>query len=199
CGDFGPVCEGDPMLRVCDGEGTQCLPSSALGQRNGGCDDSPCPHLEFPCPDSGVYTIWTAPNVDGEPYVCDLAVRTGPPQIERACENDGEEGLERTCGWHAAQIDGDCLPGFMYHVGCNPDGEGCNIGQACAGDPIMRVCPGDTPCLSASALAQNDDSCSNYCPSTTFECPLGGRFSVFTGSYRDGRDYTCEVTAERVQ
>ena len=29
----------------------------------------------------------------------------------------------------------------------------------CAGDPMLRVCPGDRPCMRAAQIAANDDSC----------------------------------------
>lgn len=202
CGDFGPACAGDPMLRVCDGEMSQCLPSTALAQQTGGCDDSPCPHIEFVCPPSGVFTVWSAPEIDGTDYVCDFQIAVGPPRLEEECQ-DGEDGLDRTCGWHrAAEVDGDCAPGFAYAVGCNPDGQGdgaaCGLGAACEGDPMMRVCPGDAPCLPIAALGQDDDSCETYCPAITFECPPSGHYSVWHGAYRSERDYVCEPTVVRV-
>lgn len=200
CGEHGAVCEGDPMMRVCEGEMTQCLPSSSIVQRNGGCDDSACPHVEFVCPASGVFTIWTAPDAAGAAYTCDFEVVAGPPRLERPCL-DGEDGLDRTCGWARAEaLDGECLPGFEYRVGCNPDTEGpeCGVGVACDGDPMLRVCPGDTPCLPSTALAQDDDSCGGRCPQTRFECPASGRYSVWHGAFRSERDYACEPAVERV-
>lgn len=200
CGAFGGACEGDPMMKVCDGEMTQCLPSSSLVNRHGGCtEDNPCPHVEFACPESGVFTVWTASQIFGEPYVCDVAVRSGPPQLDRPCVNGGE-GLERTCGWvHDEQVEGECLPGFTYEVGCNPECGEEGIGEACDGDPMLRVCPGDLPCLSPSSLDQNDDSCQNRCPIATFECPASGRFSVWHAAYRDGRGYACVPGVRRVR
>ncbi|MEZ4436325.1 MAG: lysyl oxidase family protein [bacterium] len=202
CGDHGPACMGDPMLRVCDGEMTQCLPSSALAQASGGCDDSPCPHVEFVCPEGGIFTVWTAPTVDATPYACAFTTLAGPPRLEEPCQ-DGEDGLERTCGWHrAAELDGECLPGFAYAVGCNPDGTGddpaCGLGAACEGDPMLRVCPDDAPCLPVAALAQDDDACDTWCPATTFECPPSGRYSVWHGAYRSERDYACTPAVRRL-
>lgn len=198
CG-FGDACQGDPMLRVCDGNMTQCLPSSALAQRDDGCGEgNPCPHVEFACPESGTFTVWTAGKHVGEDYACEYAIRSGPPRLEEECR-DNESGLERTCGWaRADNLDGRCNPGFEYRVGCNPDGDGCEIGVQCEGDPILRVCPGGEACLSASALGQNDDACDTYCPTTTFECPASGEYSVWVGAYRSNRDATCVPSVERI-
>jgi len=203
CG-FGNMCDGDPMMRICDGNMTQCLPSSTLAQRDNGCEEgNTCPHVEFACPESGTYTIWTAGKVIGEPYGCPYEIRSGPPRLEAPCENR-EDGLDRNCGWsravdaEGAAVSGECNPGFEYRVGCNPDGEGCGIGSQCEGDTIMRVCPNEEPCLSASALAYNDDSCDNYCSATRFECPANGHYSVWVGAYRSTRDATCVPSVERV-
>ena len=57
---------------------------------------------------------------------------------------------------------------------------------------MMRVCEGNTPCLSPSALLQNDDACGGSCPAGEFECPLRGRVSVFVAPYRYGVDSACE-------
>ncbi len=203
CG-FGDMCEGDPMMRVCDGNMTQCLPSSALAQRDNGCEDgNTCPHVEFACPESGAFTVWTAGKALDEPYACPYAIRSGPPRLEEQCP-DNQRGLERNCGWQRARgadgelLEGRCNPGFEYRVGCNPEGEGCEIGDVCEGDPIMRVCPTAEPCLSASAIAYNDDSCETYCSATRFECPAGGAFSVWVGPYRSNADATCVPAVERV-
>ncbi len=203
CG-FGRMCDGDPMMRICEGNMTQCLPSSAIAQRDNGCEEGNlCPHVEFACPESGVFTIWTAGKELGEPFGCPYEVRSGPPRLEEECQND-ERGLDRNCGWTRAvdlqgePVSGECNPGFEYRVGCNPEGEGCEIGTLCEGDTIMRVCPSEEPCLSASALAFNDDSCDTYCSTTRFECPANGRYSVWVGAYRSNRDARCVPSIERV-
>ena len=194
CGgcDLGTACQGDPMVRVCDGEMTQCLPSMALANRNGGCGENDCPHTEFLCPESGLFTVWTNSNIDGDAYGCDLAVRAGPPRIVEPCEGE-ERGFQRTCGWDLALDNAECRPGFPYRVGCNPGMGECHLGVRCEGDPIMRVCDGATPCLTGNALAEIDDACDTRCPAVEFECPLSGHFSVFTAAYRTSNEYACEV------
>jgi hypothetical protein len=193
CGELGEACMGNPMMRICEGEGTQCLPSTSLTQNNNGCGESECPHTEFMCPESRVFTIWTAANDVAEPWACVPAVRSGPPQITRPCNELAPEGLERTCGWTRMLDNVECRPGFTYRVGCNPGDEPCNVGGPCNGDPMLRVCEGGTPCLSARSLVQNDDGCGTQCPATSFECPLRGRVSVFTAGYRNDRLYRCEA------
>ena len=81
CNELGAPCEGDPMLRVCEGEGVQCLPSTALAQNNNGCGETKCPHVEFMCPESRVFTVWTAQNDIEEPATCVPTVRAGPLRL----------------------------------------------------------------------------------------------------------------------
>jgi hypothetical protein len=90
---------------------------------------------------------------------------------------------------------GECLPGFRYRVGCNPDG--CGVGLSCAGDPILRVCDVGTPCVQDQALGQSDDACGNTCPVAAFTCPESGRYTVLTAPYRDGQGYDCRVDLVR--
>lgn len=81
-------------------------------------------------------------------------------------------------------------------VGCN---QGCSppIGM-CAGDPMLRVCPGDVPCTDLTALASNDDSCrpedggpTRLCSRVEFTCPSIGRYTILSGAYRAGGAYEC--------
>jgi hypothetical protein len=56
----------------------------------------------------------------------------------------------------------------------------------CAGDPVIRVCPGTTPCTSSTALTAAsgsfDDACGT-CPSAYVTCPTSGQIHVLTGDY----------------
>ncbi|MCC7538400.1 MAG: hypothetical protein IT379_19405, partial [Deltaproteobacteria bacterium] len=109
------------------------------------------------------------------------------------------EGPSRDCGWTSFQPDGtttssfDCTPGAMVTVGCGATS--CDT-AACEGDPVMRVCAGDEPCVARYALAQDDDcGARNYCPSTTLTCPDGGKILVLTAPYQYSDDYSCQVVA----
>ncbi len=97
----------------------------------------------------------------------------------------------RNCGFSIPQgMQGvACTPGASVTVGC-----GCpNLGS-CAGDPVMRICAGDEPCLSAQALSNADDSC-GACPQTTFVCPESGAYTVLAGAYDPGQAYACVPAA----
>jgi len=103
----------------------------------------------------------------------------------------GIEGPSRECGW---QVDATraCAPGATVAVGC---GAACAHGSGCAGDPMVRVCPGDTPCNGREALGSDDDSCGDYCPLATFTCPAGGVYTVLVGSYSPTDAATCRTTS----
>jgi hypothetical protein len=99
----------------------------------------------------------------------------------------------RDCGWTGLPAS-SCTPGSEVEVGC---GSACGLGT-CEGDPIMRVCPGDTPCDSRDALAFTDDGCDDesYCPMTAFTCPDGGRYNVLLAPYATGdTDWACIPSA----
>lgn len=192
CGGLGS-CEGDPMLRVCEGDDGQCLRSNALAESNNACETD-CPYVAFDCPVSGTYTVWTAPHLDAEAYTCDLARTEGPPPpVSDPCQGDarGSRGLDRDCGWTVTAEDAECLPGFEYDIGCNPAACPREEGERCDGDPMLRICEGARHCTAAQALAFNDDSCNNTCPGTTFTCPPSGRYTVLTAPYQDGRRAEC--------
>ena len=192
CGELGEPCAGNPMMRICEGRDAQCLPSTALTQSDNGCGDTQCPHVEFMCPESRVFTVWTADNDITEPSTCNYAIRSGPPQLTRPCNEVAPRGLERLCGWTRSLDNVECRPGFTYRAGCTGGMDECRVGPRCEGDPMLRVCEGEAACLSARALAQSDDGCGTQCPAVGFECPLRGRVSVFTASYRDDRLSVCE-------
>ncbi len=98
--------------------------------------------------------------------------------------------LARQCGWQDAGGFA-CVPGAVTRVACS---NMCGLGS-CAGDTILRVCPGDQPCAARESLASNDDSlcsaavCSSggdCCSDTQVVCPLSGRIRVLWGA-RDVR------------
>lgn len=72
CGLEASMCERDPILRVCDGEGACTAPESIASN-----DDDPmcgrrnhCPRARFTCPASGHFTVLTAAYESADPYVC---------------------------------------------------------------------------------------------------------------------------------
>jgi len=69
--DFGLSCTGQPMLRVCDGEGTHCSWSASVASIEDGC----CAAAVFSCPASGSYTVWTASHDPDQDASCDLELR----------------------------------------------------------------------------------------------------------------------------
>jgi hypothetical protein len=108
-----------------------------------------------------------------------------------------DEGLDRDCGWTVEGAVRTCAPGARVNVGCNA---GCSppIG-VCAGDPMLRICAGDRPCMRGDQLAANDDSCAggdggpdtHLCSNVTFTCPAGGRYTILSGAFRAGGAYEC--------
>lgn len=95
----------------------------------------------------------------------------------------------RDCGWSFA--DGfqpaTCEPGELWRVGCGcPD-------ATCEGDPMLRVCEGDSICASGESLALAADNC-GPCPAVSFVCPASGTFSVLSAA-SDLQPYRCDIVA----
>ena len=107
------------------------------------------------------------------------------------------EGLRRDCGWQQEGPARTCTPGAHVAVGCN---QGCMppLGL-CAGDPMIRICPGNLPCPDLTALSANDDACpgdggpTRLCSLTEFTCPSSGRYTILTGAFRAGGAYECHL------
>jgi hypothetical protein len=106
------------------------------------------------------------------------------------------EGVNRNCGWMVEGPARTCTPGARVTIGCN---QGCSpaIGM-CAGDPMLRVCPGNVACTDLTAIASNDDSCppgdggpTRLCSRVEFTCPTVGRYTILSGSFRAGGAYEC--------
>jgi hypothetical protein len=180
----GGTCEGDPVLRVCEGAGP-CAAFEALASGNDAC--GLCPEAQFVCPPSGEFSALTGSSTAGEPFVCQLSTSsmpsTGPTE---PCNLFGEE---RDCGWslppEAVQ---PCTAGEAVVVGC----QGCQTGGTCAGDPVMRICAGTEPCTFDAAIATSDDSNCTLCPEVAFECPAEGVYAVLTGAFVGGDPFVCE-------
>lgn len=119
-----------------------------------------------------------------------------PSDPTLAC-GGADEGLDRDCGWTPEGPARTCTPGASVNIGCNA---GCSppIG-VCAGDPMLRICPGDRPCMRAAQIAANDDSCrgpdggpdTHLCSNVTFTCPAAGRYNILSGAFRAGGAYEC--------
>lgn len=152
---------------------------------------------------AGTYTVHAAVNVDSIVPELDYSNNTADasytvvdpedlPAVTEACAGSGTTEA-RDCGW---QVAGNytCTPGEPVDVGCT---DGC--GDACVGDPVMRVCEGaDNPCFSWQALGNDDDACgTTHCPVVPITCPAGGVVTVLTASWRasDG-PATCDPVLE---
>lgn len=121
-------------------------------------------------------------------------VDTGVPTTDptRPCTG-AFSGTSRECGWQPGRTLA-CTPGRTVTVGCNSSagtGTLCtsSIGS-CSGDPVLRVCPGTSPCSAANALSSADDTCGT-CPVVSVTCPSSGSVYVLTGSYSDTTSGTC--------
>lgn len=69
-------CTGDPMIRVCDAETSNCTSASALAANDNRCGGL-CPlSRNFLCPASGRLSVYTAAQNHGQPYTCSIALAT---------------------------------------------------------------------------------------------------------------------------
>lgn len=116
-----------------------------------------------------------APTVPGDPLAACPGFQSGP---------------ERDCGWSVAPgfEAVTCTPGAPITVGC-----GC-AGDACGGDPMIRVCDGVSSCTWAEAITAVDDTCGR-CPQAPFVCPESGVYTVLVGSWDAVSPFTCDVAA----
>jgi hypothetical protein len=62
-------CQGDPMLRVCEGT-SACGLSTALEFVDDTC--GMCPQIVFRCPASGTYSVLSGAYVSSDPFVCSI-------------------------------------------------------------------------------------------------------------------------------
>lgn len=90
-----------------------------------------------------------------------------------------------------------CAPGSTLTFGCvgGADAGACGFsGGTCTGDPLMRICAGNTAtgcAYAARILPQNpglngvtadDDGC-GFCPWVRIACPSDGAVTVFARAY----------------
>ena len=186
-------CPEQPLLRACAGAARSCLPAAALAASQNDCGT--CPRSTFRCPAGGAYTLWLAAPDPGLELTCEVDVSQRPePPIDTPCPvGDAVEGLASACGWGLSGAGPvACLPGRRYLAGCTGGAQGCGVGPACQGDPMLAVCPGAEACTSPERLAASDNSCNGSCPSVTFVCPENGLIGLYVASYRPGEASTCE-------
>lgn len=124
----------------------------------------------------------------------EVPVRIDDTDALAAC-SDSARGLQRDCGWSfAEQMRGlHCQPGELITLGC-ASGDACSTGGVCQGDPMLRVCEGNSACLGFSALALSDDACGRCPEIRSFACPASGTYSVLTGSYDSTQPSVCQPT-----
>jgi hypothetical protein len=120
----------------------------------------------------------------------DVPTTTGDPTA--ACTGTFG-GPDRECGWSRGGVL-SCTPGRTVTVGCNSTagtGTLCTstIGS-CTGDPVLRVCPGTTPCSATTELTSADDTCGT-CPVVSVTCPTSGSVLVLVGPYSSTTAGTC--------
>jgi aminopeptidase N len=93
---------------------------------------------------------------------------------------------DRECGWTNLGSF-DCVPGASFELGC---GASCGLGT-CSGDPMIRICDGETWCPAFEQVAGDDQSCGNNCPIASVTCPASGRYTVLAASWVDAEAYAC--------
>lgn len=109
----------------------------------------------------------------------------------------GSSTASSDCGFRLAQTY-TCTPGSTVTLGCTGgfgDAGTCGFnGGTCSGDPVLRVCPGNTstgcaytgriqPSNPGRGSAEADDDACGFCPWVRVTCPAAGSISVFTRAY----------------
>jgi aminopeptidase N len=103
------------------------------------------------------------------------------------CESFGF-GENRDCDWTVIGAF-DCTAGDPIEVGC---GAMCMLGT-CTGDPMLRICDGESACLGRNAISSDDQSCGGNCPVTSFVCPASGRYTVLSAPWASSDTYSCMI------
>lgn len=170
CGDG--TCNGSETCASCRADCASTCPPPVDVPATARCGDDTC---------NGSETCSTC--------AADCGPCTSTGQLTDPCAAGVPQGPDRNCGWRAG-VPFSCSPGRATMVGCSgAEGVGslCQPSYgACVGDPVMRVCPGTTPCSAAMALTPTagsfDDQCA-ACPSAYVTCPSSGQILVLTGDY----------------
>jgi len=186
-----PSCEGAPVLRLCDGD-RPCSWSSSLNFLSPGLpgrsdDANSCPLHPVTCPDSGHYMALTTASSPGESYSCEaVPVDVAWDPLEDCTDLVFITSTARECEWAVADTVA-CEPGTELVVGC----------PACTGDPMLRVCDGNEPCLDSSAarLGSFDDSTNrgahDICPLVDFTCPPSGSYTAMAAPVYSDSPFSC--------
>lgn len=197
CPDDCGECCGDGSCESSHGETCGFCPEdcgSCCG--NGVCDPGEtceaCSADCGPCP-CGNGLCCSGETCDTCPEDCDSCPFLGTPLAECLGDAMGVEGVGRNCGWTVGGVE-TCSPGAPVTIACHGVGN-CNLGS-CAGDPMLRICPGaGVPCTNTQAVAQNDNACGTDCPYVTFLCPPDGAVTVLHAPHTYGSAYTCNQGA----
>lgn len=215
CGDGS--CNGTESCSTCPGDcGTCTVSCSSLGNCASCVADTRCGW----CATTGACAPGNAngPTNSGDCFfglgewvrtanAC-VARDAGPPMDvgtvnpTRSCTGVSDtEGLDSECGWVLA-ANYSCTPNTSVTLGCTVGAEagtcGASVGT-CNGDPMIRVCPGSTPCMmagripSSSTTGYNEDDACGRCPLVRVVCPSSGSMSVYRRSYTVGSASTCTV------
>lgn len=185
----------------CDSQGIQRGWSDVYGT------SLPCQFIDVTDVPDGAYELEielnanrTLPEKDFENNLASIPVDLASPDLStptEACpegiDDHSSEGTHRECGWELADTF-TCMPTLAVHIGC-ASSNGCG-GQACTGDPMIRVCDGAAPdgCAFAEALASSDDTAGGDCPcAQNVRCPASGQLRVYTGAHLLGQAYECAV------
>jgi hypothetical protein len=130
---------------------------------------------------------------------------TPPTNITTACTTTTTRASD-DCGFRLATTY-TCTPGATVTFGCTggSDAGACGFnGGVCVGDPVLRVCAGNTTtgCTFASRIQpQNpgsgtqpaDDDACGLCPWARVLCPSAGSVTVFTRAYDISAPATCTI------
>lgn len=127
---------------------------------------------------------WT---IQSGKLVADLTLETSGTTPSLAACVSTTSGPARSCGFTAAG-QGICTPGAQVTLS---SGNCVDTTGSCTGDPILRVCAGDSPCEfqglgylgTGTTTSGGNLDCSPRCPKVTFTCPSSGIFTALKGPF----------------
>ena len=182
-----PDCEGDPVLRLCSGS-APCVFNDHLGGDDVYAGPGACPKAVGICPESGTFTAMVSPHTPGESFRCEPQLILDEANPLAPCSPGDPFGFPgRECGWTVAASE-SCVPGERLSVGC----------LGCEGDPILRICEGDTACTDASpevigrSNAHVDGGLDLLpCPLAGFTCPADGTYTTLVSNFDFNQPFAC--------
>lgn len=174
-------CEGDPVIRICDGAiGLDGCREAAMGmfvEVDDSCR-SLCPRTRVTCPSSGSIAVLTR-GLGSDRYLCEWEAE------HRGILPPGGRGPETI----------SCAAGTPIEVGCSLD---CGLGE-CEGRVSLRVCDGTVPapdCTTSTTLSGSSSGCdSSSCPQNVVTCPPSGSLTVVPRNNSSGSEFWCEWAA----